>query len=280
MEIKRHEDMIYRALTVAGSDSGGGAGIQADLKTFTALSVFGSSVIVALTAQNSLRVTGIHEVPPEFVGQQMDAVLSDIGTDASKTGMLFSSEIIRTVAKKYKEYGVKKITVDPVMVSKTGSILLKKEAISSLMDVLAPLTYLITPNVPEAEILSGIKITGKETAIEAAVAIHNSTGAGVLLKGGHLSETKESRDILYDGRKITEFAEERIETRNTHGTGDTLSAAITAFLAGGTGLEDSIRNAKKYLQGAIRNSFPMGRGYGSLSHFWMNEDSLKMKGGK
>lgn len=259
--------MEKRALTVAGSDSGGGAGIQADLKTFTALSVFGSSVIVALTAQNSVEVSGILEVPSDFVEKQMDAVLSDIGTDAAKTGMLFSQSIIKSVTKKFREYGVEKIVVDPVMVSKTNARLLKEDAVSSLVTELAPISYLITPNGPEAEIISNVKIRNADDVMDAALRIHDESGCRVLIKGGHF-EGESSVDTLYDGSKFYHFSGKRIDTQNTHGTGDTLSAGITAFLSKGLSLKESVERSREFLQGTIENSFPMGKGFGSLMHYW------------
>ncbi len=259
--------MIPRVMTVAGSDSGGGAGIQADIKTLTSLNVFATSVIVALTAQNSHEVTGILPVSEEFVGKQMDAILSDMGTDSAKTGMLFSSEIIHTVYKKFVQYDVKNVVIDPVMISKSGAILLKDDALKSLMDELGKIATLITPNIPEGERMSGISIKNMEDRIRAARKIYEITGSSVLLKGGH-SSGDYSTDILYTHKGEMEITRKRIHTDNTHGTGDTYSSAIAAYLARGKNLEDSVNLARDYLQGAIENSFPMGRGYGSLCHFW------------
>ena len=259
--------MIPRVLTVAGSDSGGGAGIQADIKTITSLKAFATSVIVALTAQNSREVLDIAPMELSFIKKQMDAVLSDIGTDSAKTGMLYSSEIIDVVSEKFREYGVMHIVVDPVMISKSGAVLLKKEAIKSLMEDLIPISELVTPNIPEAQKISGIPIQNMDQMIEAAEKIHEITGANVLVKGGHSSDSK-STDILYVDSKIIKIEGIRINTKNTHGTGDTYSSAIATNLAFGLDLADSVRKAKDYLQGAIENSFPMGSGYGSLCHFW------------
>ncbi|GGM76849.1 hydroxymethylpyrimidine/phosphomethylpyrimidine kinase [Thermogymnomonas acidicola] len=257
---------VPRCLTVAGSDSGGGAGIQADLKTFTAFRAFGMSVIVALTAQNSCRVVSIHPVPVKFIEDQMDAVLTDIGTDAAKTGMLFSSEIIWSVAGKFREYGVRNIVVDPVMVSKSGARLLQESAVNSLKSNLLPQCTLVTPNVPEAEVISGIRINGEEDMVRAGEKIRDEFGCSVLMKGGH-TNLQEVPDILV-ASKVSRFTGTRIETRNTHGTGDTLSSAICACLAMGKSLEQSVRIAKSYLQKAIEASFPMGQCFGSLGHFW------------
>lgn len=264
--------MIRRAMTVAGSDSGGGAGLQADLKTFTAMGVSGSSIITALTAQNSLEVRGIFEVPPSFVELQMDAVLSDIGTDAAKTGMLYSADIIKVVSRKFREYSVPYV-VDPVMISKSGSRLLRKDAIDEMISSLLPGAVLITPNIPEAETLSSVKISNREDAVMVAEKLHNAIGCAVLVKGGH-SQGENSIDILCKDGKISTFSSRRINTENTHGTGDTLSAAITSCLALGLDMESSIREAKSFLDGAIKNSFNSGKGFGSLNHFWRNKRSF------
>ncbi len=253
-------------LTVAGSDSGGGAGIQADLKTFTAMSVFGTSVIVAITAQNSYEVRDIFPVNPEFIKSQFDAVLGDMKVSAAKTGMLFSSEIIRAVAEKFNEYSVRNIIVDPVMVSKSNARLLREDAVRTLIDTLLPISYVVTPNVPEAEILSGIKIKGPDDVEEAAKKIYEITGSMPLIKGGHLEG--EPVDTFYDGTNYYRFQGKRINTKNTHGTGDTLSSAIVSCIAKGIPLREAISTAKEYVEGAIRYSFPTGRGYGSLCHSW------------
>ncbi|MCL4328160.1 MAG: bifunctional hydroxymethylpyrimidine kinase/phosphomethylpyrimidine kinase [Candidatus Thermoplasmatota archaeon] len=259
---------IPRALTVAGSDSGGGAGVQADLKTFTAMSVFGSSVITALTAQNSYEVRGIWEVSPDFVKLQMDAVLQDIGCDAAKTGMLYSAEIVRTVHKEFTEFPVPYV-VDPVMISKSGKRLLLLEAIEEMKSGLLADACLITPNIPEAEELSGIRITEESEIDAVAEKLAGEFGCAVLLKGGH-SRGKESVDMLRMGNISKRYSSPRFITDNTHGTGDTLSAAITAGLAKGVNLVDSIEHAKEFIEGAIKNSFPAGKGFGSLNHFWQH----------
>lgn len=263
--------MIPRVLTVAGSDSGGGAGIQADIKTITSLKAFATSVIVALTAQNSTEVLEIVPISPSFIEKQMDAVLSDIGTDSAKTGMLYSSGIIRSVTGKFSEYAVRHIVIDPVMISKSGAVLLREEAIEILKKKLLPIAELITPNIPEAEKISGISIRDKDRMISAAEKISEMTGTNVLIKGGH-SESQKSTDILYINSKVIEIDGIRIDTKNTHGTGDTYSSAIATNLASGYDLEKSVKKAKEYLQGAIENSFPMGMGYGPLCHFWNLKD--------
>ncbi len=255
---------IKRVLTIAGSDSGGGAGIQADLKTITVLGGFGMSVITALTAQNTLGVHGIHEVPTDFIEKQFDAVAADIGVDAAKTGMLSSSEIMRTVAKKIEEYSIKKLVVDPVMVAKGGAMLIRQDAKKTLIEELLPLAFVITPNIPEAEELTGMKITTVEDMKEAARDINRMGAKNVFLKGGHMSG--DALDVLYDGRDFHEFTSERIDTKNTHGTGCTTSAAIATGLAQGMDVFEAVRRAKDYITMAIRHSFCIGSGHGPTNH--------------
>ncbi|MER3445474.1 MAG: bifunctional hydroxymethylpyrimidine kinase/phosphomethylpyrimidine kinase [Candidatus Dadabacteria bacterium] len=259
---------IPRALTIAGSDSGGGAGIQADIKTFTAFGVFGMSAITSITAQNTESVLGIYDLPPEFVKLQIDAVLGDIGADATKTGMLSNEGIISAVAEKIKEYRIEKLVVDPVMRAKSGDRLLKNESESALTQELLPLAFIVTPNIPEAEALSGIEISSIADMREAAKRIKSLGPGYVLLKGGHIEQTSESIDILYDGEDFYNFSFPRIETKNTHGTGCTYSAAICAGLANGLGAIEAIREAKGYVTEAIRGSFNLGKGHGPLNHFW------------
>ena len=229
---------MKRILTIAGSDSGGGAGIQADLKTITLLGGFGMSAITALTAQNTVGVQGIVELDPEFVKKQIDSVLSDIGADAIKTGMLANSEIVRGVAEKIKQYGIDKVVVDPVMVAKSGDALLKKEAQDAVKGELLPLCYLVTPNLPEASVLSGHEVKGLDDMKRAAMVIHQLGARNVLVKGGHL--TGNPIDLLFDGERFHEFTGERIQTKNTHGTGCTYAAAIATELAKGNPLEEAI----------------------------------------
>lgn len=260
---------VSRALTIAGSDSGGGAGIQADLKTMTSLSVFGSSVIVALTAQNSTKVSDILEVPPDFIISQIDAVLSDMGADSVKTGMLFSSTTISAVSRGLREYAVSGIIIDPVMISKTGAVLLRNDAISAMIDLLFPLAALITPNVPEAERISGLPIASSEDAKTVSLKLSDEYGIGVLIKGGHLGD-ETVKDFLSINGKTYVYSGKRVNTENSHGTGDTLSAAICSYLALGNPLLKAVELARVYLQNAIEQSFPMGKGYGSLNHFWRN----------
>ncbi len=259
--------MVPRVMTVASTDSGGGAGIMADLKTFTAMKVFGTAVTVALTAQNSTEVKSIYELPVDFIISEFDAIMEDIGTDSAKTGMLYSENIINTVSIKFSDYSIKNIVIDPVMISKTGATLLKKDAIDAMKRKLIPLSLLVTPNIPEAEVLSGIKIKNNDDIKKSAEIINKETGAGVLIKGGHMISNLSTDTLLYNG-KFSEYTSLRYETKNTHGTGDTLSAAIASYLAAGKNLTASVELAKNYIDGAIENSFPMGKGYGALNHFW------------
>ncbi len=256
---------LKRILTIAGSDSGGGAGIQADLKTITVLGGFGMSVITALTAQNTLGVQGIYGVPEHFVEKQFDSVATDIGIDAAKTGMLANSRIIKAIAEKIREYKIDMLVVDPVMVAKGGAPLIENEAKQSLVEELLPLAFVITPNIPEAEVLSKIKISSVDDMKKSAKIIHGLGAKNVVVKGGHLSG--DAIDILYDGKKFHEFISERIDTKNTHGTGCTYSAAIATFLAKGKSVLESVRMAKEYITDALRFSLHIGSGHGPTNHF-------------
>lgn len=256
---------IPKALTIAGSDSGGGAGIQADLKTFTAFRVFGMSVLTAITAQNSLGVQGVQNLPPEFVTRQLDSVLDDFGTDAAKCGMLSTSAIIRVVATKLREYKIENLVVDPVMVAKSGDPLLQPDARATLIAELLPLALVVTPNLPEAAGLAGIPVEDQEGMEEAARRIRRLGPRYVVVKGGHLKG--EAVDLLWDGREFTRFSAPRIDSPNTHGTGCAYSAAIAAGLAQGLPLLDAVRSAKAYVSKAIREGFAAGRGMGTLRHF-------------
>ena len=255
-----------KALTIAGSDSGGGAGIQADLKTFAALGVYGMSVITALTAQNTREVLAVVEPPPEMVGAQIDAVMSDIGADAVKTGMLSSADIVAQVATGIERYDMKNVVVDPVMVAKSGDRLLREDAVGAVIDLLLPLTYIVTPNIPEAEVLSGRDIQNDAGMIEAARAIHARGARFVVVKGGH--REGDAVDIVFDGSGVERLSSPRVDTRNTHGTGCTFSAAIAARLAAGRGPLDAIRDAKDYLYGALLNSYEIGAGHSPVHHFY------------
>lgn len=263
----------YRALTVAGSDSGGGAGIQVDLKTFAALGCYGMSVITAVTAQNTVAVTGIHPIPPEMVGLQLDAVFSDIGSDAVKIGMLHSSPIIAAVAdrlERYRTTGCGAVVLDPVMIAKSGDSLLAAKAIDELKNRLVPLADLLTPNLPEATVLLGREVTRRDQMADACRDLLRLGCRAVYLKGGHLAEGG-SPDLLFDGAsgRTIELEGERVVTGNCHGTGCTLSAAIAAHLAKGLPLAEAARQAKAWLGQALRAGagLTLGRGHGPVHHF-------------
>lgn len=253
-----------RVLTIAGSDSGGGAGIQADLKTITVLGGFGMSVITALTAQNTLGVQGIFEVPISFIEQQFDAVATDIGVDAAKTGMLVSAAVVRAVAAKIRQHRIEKLVVDPVLTAKDGVRLIEDEAMETLVSDLLPLAFVVTPNVPEAELMAEMTISSAADMKEAARRIRRFGVPNVIVKGGHLPG--EALDILYDGSTYHEFAAERIETKDTHGTGCTFSAALATGLALGKPLHDSVREAKSYITEVIRYAWRIGGGHGPTNH--------------
>jgi hydroxymethylpyrimidine/phosphomethylpyrimidine kinase len=253
------------ALTIAGSDSGGGAGIQADLKTFAALGVYGASVITSVTAQNTLEVTGIHDLPPEFIALQLDTVMRDLPIDAVKTGMLSSPAIIRAVSARLQALGVEKLVVDPVMVAKGGAALLRKEAEAELIESLLPLAYVVTPNLGEAEVLTGLSIHNVEGMEQAARQIHAQGARHVVVKGGHLDGP--AVDVFFDGQHFQYFAEERIATKSLHGTGCTFASAIAAELAKGAEVLEAVRRAKAYITTAIRLAEPIGHGFGPTHHF-------------
>lgn len=257
-----------RALTIAGSDSGGGAGIQADLKTFTVLKVYGMSVITSVTAQNTTSVLGIKDLPPEFVELQIDAVIKDIGVDAVKIGMLSNKHIVELVAAKVIQYNLKNVVLDPVMVTSSGNALLNSDAIDTLIERLFPHMTVLTPNIAEAEVISGLEISTVEDMKVAAEKIKTFGSKWILIKGGHLDNLADAVDILYDGRTFLEFRAKRSDTKNTHGTGCTYSAAICAGLAKGFSVPESVKEAKDYVTLAIENSFNLGNGYGPLNHFW------------
>lgn len=262
--------MTPRALTIAGSDPGGGAGVQADLKTFTAFRVYGMSAVTAVTVQNTLGVSGALSVPPAVVSEQIDAVLGDIGAGAVKTGMLGSAGIIRAVAARLKAHRVKNLVVDPVMYAKNGRPLLAPSAAGALIKELLPPALVVTPNAPEAERLSGVRVRDLAGAKKAARAIRALGPAFVLVKGGHL-DGPVCEDLLYDGRSFTVFRSPRIRTKNTHGTGCTLSAAVASGLALGLPPRAAAAGAIGYVAGAIRHAFGLGAGHGPLNHFWRAE---------
>lgn len=251
-------------LTIAGSDCSGGAGIQADLKTFAAHRLYGMSVITALTAQNTTGVYGISEVSPEFVGQQIDCVLNDIPPNAVKIGMVSSAEIIRTIAVKLRDHGVSNLVVDPVMVSTSGSRLLSDNAMDALMNQLIPLAAVITPNVPEAECLCGFPIHSREDMVRSAEAIGERCGGYILIKGGHFEGNAD--DLLYRNGEIQWFFGERIANANTHGTGCTLSSAIACHLAMGCTVPESVGRGKDYITLALKAGLDLGKGRGPLNH--------------
>lgn len=251
---------MKKILTIAGSDSGGGAGIQADLKAITLLGGFGMSVVTALTAQNTVGVQGIYEIPASFVEKQIDSVLSDIGADAIKTGMLANQEIIDIVSKKIRQYRIKKVVVDPVMISKSGAPLLKEGAQSALIKKLLPLAWVVTPNLMEASAITGLKVHSIDTMKESAHHIFQLGAKHVVVKGGHLKGM--AVDLLFDGDRFIEIKRQRIETKNTHGTGCTFASAIATQLAKGDSVEEAVKKAKDFITHAIQSGFDLGKGVG------------------
>jgi len=261
----------YKVLTIAGSDSGGGAGIQADLKTFAAIGCYGMSVITALTAQNTQGVTAIHAPPPSFVAEQMTAVFTDIGADAVKIGMLYSAELIEAVSETLNKYRARKIVLDPVMVAQSGDKLLQDDAIQAIKDHLMPVADVVTPNLPEAEVLLGQKIESFKDMQRAARSLAQFGGRSILIKGGHLEESK-STDLLYltEEDRFVVLEAERIASPNNHGTGCTLSSAIAAYMARGSHIEDAVGQAKTFIHNAIRAGakYKIGQGHGPVHHFF------------
>jgi len=256
---------VPKALTIAGSDSGGGAGIQADLKTFSAFRVFGMSVITAVTAQNSVGVQGVFNLPPEFVGRQIDSVLSDFDADAVKIGMLSTAPIIGVVADRLRAHGTARVVLDPVMIAKSGDALLQPDARAALAKELLPLALLVTPNLHEAGALAEMEVATEADMEEAARRILALGPRNVLVKGGHLRDS--ATDILWNGRDFTRFTAPRLASTSTHGTGCTFSSAIAAGLARGLALRDAISEGKAYVTATIREGFQAGRGVGALRHF-------------
>ena len=252
------------ALTIAGSDCSGGAGIQADIKTMTMNGVYAMSAITALTAQNTTGVRAIQESTPHFLRQQIDAVFEDIRPDAVKIGMVASGELIRVIAERLGYYGAENVVIDPVMVATSGSALMKTDAVRTLIEELLPLAALVTPNIPEAQILSGLTIETREDMIAAAKRIGESSHCAVLLKGGH--SVNDANDLLYANGEFQWFEGRRIDNPNTHGTGCTLSSAIAANLAKGFGLAESVRRAKAYISGALTAMLDLGKGSGPMNH--------------
>ncbi|KAI9296825.1 phosphomethylpyrimidine kinase [Neoconidiobolus thromboides FSU 785] len=269
---------IVKVLTIAGSDSGGGAGIQADLKTYTSLKVYGVSVITALTAQNTLGVTDIMEVPCDFIEKQFDTVLSDIPISVAKIGMLSSKEVILTVSNKLKKYNIKKIVLDPVMVSTSGSKLLREDSIATLIQTLIPQSYLITPNLDEAKLLTSLDISSIESMEQCCKKLYEMGPKYVLLKGGHLPLDKELKhcaienseiiiDLFYDGKEFTRIEHPYIHTQNTHGSGCTLSSAISSYLSHGYNVLEAVKKGISFTHNGIKESFSVGKGAGPLNHF-------------
>ncbi len=256
--------MVPRVLTIAGSDSGGGAGIQADLKTITALGGFGMSALTALTAQNTVGVSGVFPVTPDFVAEQIDAVAEDIGVDAAKTGMLAEAAIVETVADRVRRHDIRPLVIDPVMVAKSGDSLLAASARAVLRDDLLPLAIVVTPNLPEAAELAGIPVTDLEDMREAARRIHHLGPQWVLVKGGHLAG--EPTDLLFNGKDFVEVSRPRVETSDTHGTGCTYSAAIATGLARGMAVPAAVQWARDALQRALKRPLRLGDGCGPVNH--------------
>ncbi len=256
------------ALTIASSDSGGGAGIQADIKSMQANGVFAASVIVASTAQNTQTVADIHTFPLEHIAAQIDVIADDLFPAAVKTGMLFSSEIVKLVAEKVEAHDFRPLVVDPVMISKSGHTLLQVDAIEMMKEQLLPLATLVTPNTHEAARIAGLKISTVEEARDAATAIHAMGPEAVLVKGGHLKGSSEAVDVLFDGSSFHTFTAPRVETRHTHGTGCTYASAIAAQLARGRRLPEAIEEAKAYVTEAIRHGLALGQGHGPTDHFY------------
>ena len=252
------------ALTIAGSDCSGGAGIQADLKTMTMNGVYAMSAITALTAQNTTGVRAIQESTPDFLKQQIDAVFEDIYPDAVKIGMVASSELIRVIADRLRYYDAKNVVIDPVMVATSGSALMKNDAVQTLIEELLPIASLVTPNIPEAQVLSGLAVKTKEDMVAAAKQIGDSYHCSVLLKGGH--SINDANDLLYDNGEFIWFEGKRIDNPNTHGTGCTLSSAIASNLAKGFTLAESVKRAKDYISGALAEMLDLGEGSGPMDH--------------
>jgi hydroxymethylpyrimidine/phosphomethylpyrimidine kinase len=271
MNSSNHKRKYHKVLTIAGSDSGGGAGIQADLKTMSAIGCYGMSVITALTAQNTRGVTAIHAVPPSFAADQIAAVFSDIGADAVKIGMLYSAELIEVIAEQLKIYGAEKIILDPVMVAQSGDKLLQDDAVQAIKEHLMPLVDVVTPNIPEAEVLIDSRILGLEDMQTAAKSLAGYGSRSVLIKGGHLADS-DSTDLLYltGEDRFVRLEAKRIASNNNHGTGCTLSSAIASYMALGNDIEQAVRKAKTYIQNAIRAGadYTIGHGHGPVHHFF------------
>jgi hydroxymethylpyrimidine/phosphomethylpyrimidine kinase len=258
---------VPTALTIAGSDSGGGAGVQADLKTFLACRVHGMSAITAVTVQNSLGVSGFYELPPHAVAEQIESVVTDIGVGAAKTGMLASAEIMAAVAETVQRLGVAPFVVDPVAASQHGDPLLRADALAALRTVILPLATLATPNLGEVRLLTGVDVRSRADLVDAARAVLDLGPKWALIKGGHL-EGEDAIDLLSNGTTFLEFPAARHHTAHTHGSGDTLASSITASLARGASVPDAVADGKRFVTEAVRGSFALGRGLGPVGHFW------------
>lgn len=269
------EPLISKALTIAGSDSGGGAGIQADLKTFAALGVYGASVITSVTAQNTLAVTTYQEVSTEVIRAQIDAVMTDIGAGGVKSGMLSSPAIIETVAAGIEIHGIRNYVLDPVMVAKSGDRLLLEEAIGTLKRRLLPLALIVTPNIPEAEVLAGRQADSEKDLLDLARVLHDMGPPWVLLKGGHRKGAAE--DLLFNGKDFEILTAERLETKNTHGTGCSLSAAMAAGLAAGYSVPEAVLRAKQFVTAAMKEAFSIGAGHSPIHHFFAMDDAYRKR---
>lgn len=259
---------MKHALTIAGSDCSGGAGIQADLKTFAAHGIYGMSVIASVVAENTYRVIYIQDITPDMIEKQMIAVFEDIDVHAVKVGMLSGRESMLAVSKMLKIYHPKYTVIDPVMVAKGGCALMQEEALSTLITNMIPLAHVLTPNIPEAETITGMQIKTEEERRQAAIKIHQMGAKNVLLKGGHLSEEEDATDLLYDGKSFETFTAKRIPTKNTHGTGCTFSSAIASNLALGYPLSTAVANAKNYVTMAITHALEIGKGHGPTHHLY------------
>ncbi|MCI8342751.1 MAG: bifunctional hydroxymethylpyrimidine kinase/phosphomethylpyrimidine kinase [Firmicutes bacterium] len=257
---------MKNVLTIAGSDSCGGAGIQADIKTFSAHGTYGMSVITAVTVQNTVGVFGCQDISPDIIAGQIDALFTDIEISAVKVGMVSQTETIVTIAKKLEQYSPKNIVVDPVMISKSGFDLLKPEAKNALINHLIPLATVLTPNLPEAEAITGMKIDTIESMKVAAEKIYSMGARNIFIKGGHLDN--DATDVLFDGKEMTIMPGKRFNTKNTHGTGCTISSAIAANLANGMNVQNAVKKAKEYISTAIEHSFSIGKGVGPTNHFY------------
>jgi hydroxymethylpyrimidine kinase/phosphomethylpyrimidine kinase len=257
--------MMKKILTIAGSDSGGGAGIQADLKTITVLGGYGMSAITALTAQNTVGVQGVHPVPVNFIKMQIESVLSDYGADGAKTGMLSTPEVVKAVAEQIKSFRIPLLVVDPVMVAKSGDVLLSEDARATIKEELLPLAHVVTPNLPEASEICGFAVEDLEAMKEAAKKIHQLGPRHVLVKGGHLQSS--AVDILFNGKDFLTFESPRLNNRNTHGTGCTFSAALATFLAQGFTVPEATRKAKAFITRAIALGLDFGAGHGPTNHY-------------